>query len=1319
MSQIKVENVVEVGAVYRLLLPFDVREVYYPDLMRFHQQLNIDQPLGQLAVPDPNPNTTLDKSKKYYRILFRIWVCFMFNINILPADAEPSLSVNLSQIDIAIRSALPETLVQYFKTLGEEFINLMMAKKNELVSPKVVESVLLFLEVYSFLKYPQAFTLVSFSALQTGLQEVLVKGVGFNCLKFLTPEIKEQIEAFEKTKVVTPWTEQVLQSPPDTPAQGMEPLRLVIRATAADASAGTTQSQVSTVVQHPIRVFECDGACDSLNCFLANKSDFDTTVSMVKVVTQFEMCQRYRPCFGVFTGLRLNRNNFIEGFGFNRDDTFFKGLIDYFVYSTFNKPDIPQLQFSYTFVSVVMACISETACQLIPSPHYRTVMSLPVQFFGPLPNKKGVVNYRIANRFDDQVVAEIKKIFAYMAYHLQCGSFSTIFMSSLNLNSFKTQRTGFVKAFHNDACIYYDKKRFTGEGASLSLLSYENIESGSTAAGVASPLFNQSAFDVMKERQETYAVVRLNFDPFSYTVSPRKLKLKLPLEEETMSCFTDAVEYLKESLRKSLISIKIFTDKCNSEQIPMLCEFASLDLIAQDWKKFKDKSAASAQVSPVEKINFELTLYRILTYFSQIEKKLNEVGVNIDNHTIALVGVFCRHPTEPIIKNITIDRKKLEDNCKRLLLLQPQPPSGAAVVSLKKQQQEAAAAAEAKKTAEEEAKAAAEAKSAAEAEELKKKQTRQAQEQIRYVTRLVFTPQEFDSYPDNKDLLVYKNPNILFTNAIDIILNTKRIEAAKQKEAAAAEAAAAAKAAEEALKKKQAEEAAAEAALQKQQAEAALQKQQAEEAAAAAAAEAAAAAAAEAAAAAAAAEAIRPIVEATMAQVKDDNQSLIGRGCVLFKREINSILSEYRVAELRRGNGSQEFTEFENLVLFTLAYLNASLNTDVVRISIVGTTGLLMNVTNPNMTTTCCIQKSDLDSLLEIDTSMSSETEIIANILKNILVGLFQMNRMNMTNFIPQAQVGEIFDRLLRYAPVNSFTVTKARNADNTFKFFAKNTQSNISGFLDFTYKSHPLSQFPRKVYAVGGGGEPLFHPSIEQLYDEAYNITVKYVTELNRVLSDFFERRTQPQQQIEKAYANNMTFILKFGMKSLQMKMLLKLLSQQEGEHPDGFPNIKAFYDYAENDGGIHPIIIRCVNHFHNMPPCEFFKNFAGIRKNVPMSRKFLVPQYRVNSSNPQHKVYYDINNTLLGFYNGYKFTTVNVDEENEEQVWRSPLKSNGGRSIRRMRSIPSKITTKKMKKITTKKKRRQTRKTRKTRQTRQIRKTKQTKQTRKTRTK
>jgi hypothetical protein len=62
-------------------------------------------------------------------------------------------------------------------------------------------------------------------------------------------------------------------------------------------------------------------------------------------------------------------------------------------------------------------------------------------------------------------------------------------------------------------------------------------------------------------------------------------------------------------------------------------------------------------------------------------------------------------------------------------------------------------------------------------------------------------------------------------------------------------------------------------------------------------------------------------------------------------------------------------------------------------------------------------------------------------------------------------------------------------------------------------------------------------------------------------------------------------------------------------------------------------------------------------------------------------------------------------VDEENEEQVWRSPLKSNGGRSIRRMRSIPSKITTKKMKKmkkITTKKKRRQTKKTKKTRKTR-----------------
>ncbi|MBM3455916.1 MAG: hypothetical protein FJX80_12330, partial [Bacteroidetes bacterium] len=243
MSQIKVENVVEVGAVYRLLLPFDVREVYYPDLMRFHQQLNIDQPLGQLAVPDPNPNTTLDKSKKYYRILFRIWVCFMFNINILPADAEPSLSVNLSQIDIAIKSALPETLVQYFKTLGEEFINLMMAKKNELVSPKVVESVLLFLEVYSFLKYPQAFTLVSFSALQTGLQQALSdQGVGFNCLKFLTPEINEQIDAF-KTKGVTPWTEQVL-STPDT---RMQPLRVVIRATlataadasAADASAGT------------------------------------------------------------------------------------------------------------------------------------------------------------------------------------------------------------------------------------------------------------------------------------------------------------------------------------------------------------------------------------------------------------------------------------------------------------------------------------------------------------------------------------------------------------------------------------------------------------------------------------------------------------------------------------------------------------------------------------------------------------------------------------------------------------------------------------------------------------------------------------------------------------------------------------------------------------------------------------------------------------------------------------------------------------------------------------------------------------------------
>jgi len=168
MSQIKVENVVEVGAVYRLLLPFDVREVYYPDLMIFHQQLNIDQTLGQLAA-EQEPNSKVDKFKKYYRILFKIWVCFMFNINILPADAEPSLS-DLNQIDIAIRSALPETLVQYFKTLGEEFINLMMAKKNELVSPKVVESVLLFLEVYSFLKYPQAFTFVSFSALQTGLQ---------------------------------------------------------------------------------------------------------------------------------------------------------------------------------------------------------------------------------------------------------------------------------------------------------------------------------------------------------------------------------------------------------------------------------------------------------------------------------------------------------------------------------------------------------------------------------------------------------------------------------------------------------------------------------------------------------------------------------------------------------------------------------------------------------------------------------------------------------------------------------------------------------------------------------------------------------------------------------------------------------------------------------------------------------------------------------------------------------------------------------------------------------------------------------------------
>jgi hypothetical protein len=178
-------------------------------------------------------------------------------------------------------------------------------------------------------------------------------------------------------------------------------------------------------------------------------------------------------------------------------------------------------------------------------------------------------------------------------------------------------------------------------------------------------------------------------------------------------------------------------------------------------------------------------------------------------------------------------------------------------------------------------------------------------------------------------------------------------------------------------------------------------------------------------------------------------------------------------------------------------------------------------------------------------------------------------------------------------------------------------------------------------------------------------------------------------------------------------MKMLLKL-SQQEGEHPDGFPNIKAFYDYAENDGGIHPIIIRCVDHFRQIPPCDFFKYFADIRKNVPMSRKFLVPQYRVNSSNPQHKVYYDINNTLLGFYNGYKFTTVNVDEENEEQgqkLWRPSAattakagepNSQGGRSIRRMRSIPSKITTKKMKKITTKKKRRQTKKTKKTRKTR-----------------
>jgi len=756
MSQIKVENVVEVGAVYRLLLPFDVREVYYPDLMRFHQQLNIDQPLGQLAVPDPNPNTTLDKSKKYYRILFRIWVCFMFNINILPADAEPSLSVNLSQIDIAIKSALPETLVQYFKTLGEEFINLMMAKKNELVSPKVVESVLLFLEVYSFLKYPQAFTFVSFSALQTGLQQALSdQGVGFNCLKFLTPEINEQIDAFKKTKVVTPWTEQVL-STPDT---RMQPLRVVIRATlataadasAADASAGTTHDEVVVVEQHPIRVFACDGACDSLNCFLKNNTEFDTTVSMVQLVTQFEMCQRYRPCFGVFTGLRLNRNNFINGFGFNRDDTFFKGLIDYFVYSTFNKPEIPQLQFSYTFVSVVMACISEAACQLIPSPHYRTVMSLRVQLFGPTPNKNGVVSYRIANELSTQADEEIKKIFAYMAYHLQCGSISTIFLSSLNLNSFKSQRTGFVKAFHTDASIYYDKKTFTGGGESLSMYSYSNLESR-----YSDPItMGRAEYDVMKERVETYAVVRLNFDPFSYPPSPRKLKLQLPLEEETMNCFTDAVEYLKESLRKSLMAIKIFRDNCNPEQIPMLCDFASLDKIAQDWKKFKDKSASSAAVSATEKINFELTLYRILTYFSQIEKRLNEVGVNIDNHIIALVGVFCRPPTDPIIKNITIDRIKLEENCKRLL---PQPPSGAAVVSLKKQQQEAAIAEARKAKAEEDAAAAAAA--------LKQKQEivkqKQAQEHNKFVRRLALTPEQFDTFPLNNKLLSSINPNIPF-----------------------------------------------------------------------------------------------------------------------------------------------------------------------------------------------------------------------------------------------------------------------------------------------------------------------------------------------------------------------------------------------------------------------------------------------------------------------------------------------------------------------------------------------------------------------------
>jgi len=1303
MSQIKVGNVADVRSVYQLLLPFDIRSVYYQDLMIFHQQLNIDHLLGTLAAEE-NPSSKVDKFKKYYRILFKIWVCFMFNINILPPPAAAfaaaaasaaalasAAPMDLLQIDTAIKSALPETLVQYFKTLGEEFINLMMDGKNESVSPTVVERVLLFLEVYSYLKCPQAFNLVSFTAITEALQKELnSEGATFSCLRFEGPEILEQIRAFKTTKDVTPWTEQVC--------------------------CGEQSGRVQLVAKAPIRTFRCDGVCDTLNCFLANQSDFDTNVRMVDLVTQFQMCQRYRPCFGVFTGLRLNRNNFINGFGFNRDDIFFKGLIDYFVYSTFNnKPDSPQLQFSYTFVSVIMACISETALQLIPSPHYRTLLSLPVQFFGPLPPvppENGFVTYRILEPLPSSVVAEIKRIFAYMAYHLQCGAISTIFTSRLNLVSFKQQKAAFVNYFHTKAHIYYNKQTFNGTEASLSLLSYRNIEA-MDRVGYTEP----DALDVISSRRETYGVVRLNFDPFSYTVSPRGLnfnELSKDVEEKTMNAFSEAVAFIKSSLTQSLMSIKLFKDKCKPEQLPGLCEFSSLDQIEKEWQGFKEKSAVSAATDK-EKINFELTLYRILTYFSKIEKKLNEMGVTID-HTIALVGVFCRSPVTPIIHNITIERNKLEDNYKRLL---PQPPSGAAQPSLLKRQQQEAAAAAAKAKAEEEA-----AQQAAQQAALKQQQQKKEIEaqQARYVKKLVFTPEQFDTFPLNEELLHSINPMIAFTNAIDAILNTKRIEAAQQKEAAAAEAAAAAKAAEEALKKKQAEEAAAEA-LKKQQAEAALQKQQAEAAAEAAlqkqqAAEAAAAAAAEAAAAAAAAEAIRPIVEATMAQVKDDNQSLIGRGCVLFKREINSILSEYRVAELRRGNGSQEFTEFENLVLFTLAYLNASLNTDVVRISIVGTTGLLMNVTNPNMTTTCCIQKSDLDSLLEIDTSMSSETEIIANILKNILVGLFQMNRMNMTNFIPQAQVGEIFDRLLRYAPVNSFTVTKARNADNTFKFFAKNTQSNISGFLDFTYKSHPLSQFPRKVYAVGGGGEPLFHPSIEQLYDEAYNITVKYVTELDRVLSDFFERRTQPQQQIEKAYANNMTFILKFGMKSLQIKMLLKL-SQQEGEHPDGFPNIKAFYDYAENDGGIHPIIIRCVNHFHNMPPCEFFKNFAGIRKTVSTSRIYLVPEYRRYDPSNESSVYYEINNSLLDFYGAYKryFRTVSVVDSVEEQgqkLWRPSAattakagepNSQGGRSIRRMRSIPSKITTKKMKKITTKKKRRQTRKTRKTRQTRKTR--------------